>query len=165
MNTPYQDQQNQHHNFGNSIVLNKSWSLDCWQQITERYASIIHISFLSYEFQDQCHSLWWICSEQKNKIVNESIFKCTSHDHFWLSSHTGSWYNDLVLDFCNKRNFSIKRVVVCQTDSVGLYHSCQRLHKLAFEIPTHSIEVNSSSFSSIKLRLMTFQSHFYNNLI
>ena len=58
----------QHHNFGNPIVLNKPWPLECRRQTTGRYTSTIHISFLSYKSQDQCLPLCWVCTQHDNNI-------------------------------------------------------------------------------------------------
>ena len=154
----------QHHDFGNPIVLNKPWPLECWQQTAGRYTSTTHIGFLNYEFQDQCLPLWWVCPKQRNKIVDWSIARHTPHGHasvnnlvsvlgtypsekqdcwlkhsqthsswpFLIASHRFLIFDSLVSDFSDKRNFSNERVVVCQADSVELYHFCQGLHKASF---------------------------------
>ena len=48
------------------------------------------------------------------------------------SSHRFLIFDILALDFSEKRNFQIERVIVCRADSVELCHFCQGLHKASF---------------------------------
>ena len=84
----------------------------------------------------------WISRPVPSSLMGMSQAK--KQDHWLKHSQTLSWlfliasshrlliFDGLALDFSDKRNFSIERVVVCQADSIGLYHSCQGLHKASF---------------------------------
>lgn len=83
------------------------WLFEWWRQTAGRYASTIHIGFLSYGFRDQCLPLWWICPEQrKNRIVGWSMAKRTpSPWKFSIAfSHRFLIVDGLALGFYDKRN-------------------------------------------------------------